>query len=175
MVLNIDLLPEDILFKVIQKIDKKTILKLIKFNDININKIIFNEINIPPLYFGNYYHVGASYITLHPDFKNNNDINDKKIICCNCNYIKNEKCIFNPTVLTRTEYKKYKDRQKITKIYKDFKNNCNTDYTLFNFCGSCGYLFWDQDMSHPAFSYIYYKNKFYEVHKYKNRRLASVF
>ena len=74
MVLNIDLLPEDILIKIIQKIEETTILKLIKFNDININKIIFNEINFSPLYFGNYYHVGTSYITLHPEFKINNDI-----------------------------------------------------------------------------------------------------
>ena len=165
--MNLSLLPDDILNKILLKMDNKAILKIINFNDTNINKILFNKITSPPLYFGNYYKIhDVLYITTCPLYKNNNDKKDTDFNCCNCNNKYNTN-YFRRRLITRSQYKKCKDRNKFNNETQII--NSNTDYNIFNFCGGCGHLFWDDMLFYPAFNYIYYKNKFYLVKKDKER------
>jgi hypothetical protein len=161
MVSNLALLHDDILTRIFKKIDNEMILKLINFNDTNINKIIFNEITNPPLYFGNYSHAGeVSYISTHSEYKNNNDKNDKKFNCCNCSKKRNDE-YFRRRIITREQKPKQKNIKIVKRTFKydiddnDIINSCS-EYNIFNFCGECGHLFRDDMLFYPAFRYIYY-------------------
>ncbi len=64
-------------------------------------------------------------------------------------------------IITREQKPKQKNIKIIKRTFKydiddnDIINSCS-EYNIFNFCGECGHLFWDDMLFYPALRYIYY-------------------
>ena len=76
--LDLQQIKPDILEIILNKLDDETIEKIIKFNDININKNFFSH-HKKRSYYYNIYEVTAN------EYINNNDKHDEIFYCCNCN------------------------------------------------------------------------------------------
>jgi hypothetical protein len=157
--LDLPQIKPDILEIILNKLDDETIEKIIKFNDININKIIFSH-HKKRSYYYNIYEVTAN------EYINNNDKHDEIFYCCNCNNEYNNNYFRRRLLARRKDIKmKRKDLKKNTfKNDSDIINSCSK-YRMFDICGACSYLFLDDLGYCLAFEYIYYKNYFYNIKK----------